>query len=253
MADAYADGELYDLEYADYKEDVNFYVERARSTRGLLLELGCGTGRLTLPMARAGATVVGLDRAPAMVAELSRRLEGESPEVRARVQVRVADYREPLPDSESYQLVVWPFNALHHCENLDQVTSLLRNVHARCEPNARLALDCYLPAPHLFGRDPGGRHEYRLFTHPRTGERIVSWEQDSWDEDRQVHHVVYTYQTASGGLHEVHLALYMYSLVQIRRAIARAGWQLVHEAQDFRGTKLTPAAIKWVGVASWVR
>lgn len=250
MADPYADGVLYDLEYADYDEDVPFYVERARAAEGPLLELGCGTGRLTIPMARTGATIVGLDRAAAMLDELRHRLEAEPPEVRARVTLHEADYLRSLPEPTTpYGLVVWPFNALHHCADPQQVADVLRRVRAHTAPGGRLVLDCYLPAPHLFGRDPDRQHEYRQFTHPRSGARIESWERDAWDEERQIHHVTYVYQEAGAPRREVELALRMFSLVEVRRALAVAGWRLVHEGQDFRGTKLTPAALKWVGVA----
>jgi SAM-dependent methyltransferase len=247
--DPYADAALYDLEYADYTEDIPFYVERAAAARGAVLELGCGTGRLTLPMARAGARVIGTDRAGAMIERLRRTLSAEPPEVRDRVTLLQADYLAPLPLTEPVGLVVWPFNALHHCPDVDAIHAVLTGVRRACAPGARLALDCYLPAPGLLGRDPEGRHEPRTFHHPETGELLQSWEQDQWDEARRIHHVTYIYQRPNGQEHQVQLALHMYALPEIRRAVARAGWKLVYEAQDFRGVALTPAAMKWVGVA----
>jgi 2-polyprenyl-3-methyl-5-hydroxy-6-metoxy-1,4-benzoquinol methylase len=44
------------------KDDVDFYVDRAREARGPVLELGCGTGRILIPSALAGAEITGLDR-----------------------------------------------------------------------------------------------------------------------------------------------------------------------------------------------
>ena len=54
--DPYRDPVLYDLEYASQHEDVQFYTALARRLRGPVCELGCGNGRILLPIARAGVT-----------------------------------------------------------------------------------------------------------------------------------------------------------------------------------------------------
>ena len=58
---------LYDMEYEGHHEDVLHYVRLAALQRGRVLELGCGTGRLTLPIARSGQEVVGVDYAQEML------------------------------------------------------------------------------------------------------------------------------------------------------------------------------------------
>jgi len=53
--------------------DVEFYLAKARETSGRTLELGCGTGRITLPLAAAGCEVIGADRSLAMLGVLRRK------------------------------------------------------------------------------------------------------------------------------------------------------------------------------------
>src|SRR6186997_514945 len=71
----YADAALYDYEYRRRRADVSFYRELARR-RGAdrILELGAGTGRVTLPLARDGRRVTALDQSPAMLARLRDRI-----------------------------------------------------------------------------------------------------------------------------------------------------------------------------------
>src|SRR4051812_49592526 len=71
--DAYAP--FYDWENAQTlgRRDVPFWRRVALEARGRVLELGCGTGRVTLPLARAGVHVVGLDRSAEMLARAVRR------------------------------------------------------------------------------------------------------------------------------------------------------------------------------------
>src|SRR5437773_3783555 len=56
------------------RRDVAFWRRLAADARGPILELGCGTGRVTLPLARAGAAIVGIDRSTAMLARAVRRM-----------------------------------------------------------------------------------------------------------------------------------------------------------------------------------
>src|SRR5438094_3121599 len=55
------------------RRDVPFWQRVAASARGPVLELGAGTGRISMPLARAGVTVVGIDRSASMLARASRR------------------------------------------------------------------------------------------------------------------------------------------------------------------------------------
>ena len=59
---------FFDAEYADYMEDLPALQAYAQRTDGPLLELGCGTGRLLIPLARAGYAVTGVDLSPEMLA-----------------------------------------------------------------------------------------------------------------------------------------------------------------------------------------
>src|SRR5438445_7262271 len=66
---------LYDLAYGDYNEDVDFYLNLARATGGPILELGVGTGRVALPLAKAGYSVTGIDTSEAMLAIAREKLK----------------------------------------------------------------------------------------------------------------------------------------------------------------------------------
>ncbi len=248
--DPYADGWLYDMEYDDHHEDLGWYVDRARTARGAVLELGCGTGRLTVPMARAGARVHGVDRAEGMLKRLQVRLARAPAEVGPRVTTEAADYLDPTftPPEQPLGAVLWPFNALHHCAGPEQVASVLSRARSWLRPDGLMSLDCYLPDRDLYSRDPDARYEYRTFVDPRDGGMLESWEQGWWDEAARVHHVVYTYRSGDGREWRSHLALRMHELGELRELVASSGWRIDREASDFRGGPIRPDSLKWVAL-----
>src|SRR5258708_7380081 len=92
-------------------QDVRFYVEQCRGATGWILELGCGTGRVTLPLVAAGARVVGIDASPAMLSVLrAKALRTLSPAERARLHTAAIDMRE-LPLLADFDAVLCPYSA----------------------------------------------------------------------------------------------------------------------------------------------
>src|SRR5678816_357802 len=93
----YADAALYDYEYRRRRADVVFYRELARKRlgeRGRILELGAGSGRVTIPLARAGHDVVAVDASPAMLGKLRARVASLPDAVAKRITVVQGDLRD---------------------------------------------------------------------------------------------------------------------------------------------------------------
>jgi SAM-dependent methyltransferase len=72
----YADPEIYDLENDEFEPSGPFILEIAQKTGGPILELGCGTGRLTIPLAAHGFDITGLDIVPAMIDRAKEKSQG---------------------------------------------------------------------------------------------------------------------------------------------------------------------------------
>src|SRR5687768_15344762 len=105
--DAYAP--FYDWENAQTvgRRDVAFWRRIAAAQEGAVLELGCGTGRITVPVARTGATIVGIDLSAEMLARGRQRLR------RARLTnaalVRGDIRRLPFRSRPGFSLVMAPY------------------------------------------------------------------------------------------------------------------------------------------------
>src|SRR5512136_51561 len=75
------------------RPDVDFFVEAAQLSNGPVLEVGCGTGRILIPTARAGVNIVGLDLSANMLQVCQTRLRSEPEAVQSQVRLTKADMR----------------------------------------------------------------------------------------------------------------------------------------------------------------
>jgi SAM-dependent methyltransferase len=131
----------HDLECGDYAEDLPLWRELA-AAGGPVLDVGAGTGRVTLDLARAGSDVIALDIEPRLLAALRRRAD------RLPVRTVVADARE-LPAGEEVALVLVPMQTLQLLGGPEGRAAFLRGALERLAPGGLLAaaladpVDCF--------------------------------------------------------------------------------------------------------------
>ncbi len=145
----------YDLSHQPLVEDIPFLLRQAAETGGPALELGCGSGRLLVPLARAGVAVVGVDNSPEMLARAAMRLAGEPVEVRAGVRLVEGDVRSlALPGLEPFALAYFGYNTFLHLDET-AAAAALRRLRPLLRPGARLLIDVDHPlALSAAGDDP---------------------------------------------------------------------------------------------------
>jgi SAM-dependent methyltransferase len=169
---------LYDPWSRSVVEDVAFYVEEARKAAGRagvdpatpVVELGVGTGRIAVPVAAAGISVIGVDSSEGMLDVCRRRTEAAG--VSDNLDLRAGDFRQP-PVTERVALVMCPFRAyLHLPDDDEERVAALRAAHDVLVPGGRLAFDVFAPSADDIAE-----------THGRWIEREPGiWEQARWDE-----------------------------------------------------------------------
>ena len=148
----------YDLEYQNYTDDIPFYVEYAKvldPARALtVLELGCGTGRIALAMARAGFRVVCLDSSQGML-DLCSGHSGRQ-DLAVKVIPVAGDMRtlDSLP-AEKYGLAYCALNTFAYLVTTEDQRLMLTNLRKIVQPNGTLLLDLTPPWPHLMPPSDG--------------------------------------------------------------------------------------------------
>lgn len=133
--------DLYDLQYAHYRDDLAFYTRLADDYGGPVLELGAGTGRVAAALARAGHEVVALEPSLAMIDRGRRRLQDAGLE---NVTYHQDDMRSARL-GQTFPLVIAPFNTLMHLYTLTDQDAALQTVREHVAPGGRFAFDLYTP------------------------------------------------------------------------------------------------------------
>ena len=146
-------GYLYDhVPLYNERRDVPFYLDEARRARGPVLEIGCGTGRILLPIARDGIAITGLDGSRLMVERLRRRLMDESAEVRSRVTVVEGDGRD-FDIGGKFALITAPFRVFQHMVQPADQLGFLQSVTRHLAPGGRFVFDVFNPRFDLLAKD----------------------------------------------------------------------------------------------------
>jgi SAM-dependent methyltransferase len=150
---------LYERQYANYRDDLAFYARLAeRLGVSRVLELGAGSGRVSIALARRGLQVTGL--------EFSQKMLENGFHNAAREGVQVDFVHGDARDfklNQQFPLVIAPFNALMHLYSLSDQDKALRCLKAHLEPGGVFAFDVYIPR---FGSQGVLRHEGETFLDP---------------------------------------------------------------------------------------
>lgn len=164
--------DVYDVYVGAGADDLPLYLDHARKLGGPILEIGAGAGRLTLPLARAGAAVVAVDISAAMLARLSARLLQEPPDVRGRVWVVRADASR-LPLRGRFRLILVPSDTLTCLLTVETQRRALANVAALLTDDGRALVDVSVPLARLAHCPP--EPMLRRDTLHGDGRRVRAW------------------------------------------------------------------------------
>ncbi len=142
------------------RADVEFFVEEARAADGPVLEIGCGTGRVLIPTARAGVSITGLDASSEMLQGCRQSLGREPADVAERVRLAEGDMRS-FSFASNFALITVPFRPFQHLLTVEDQLRALRCMAAHLQPEGRLILDLFDPNLEALAAAPGAL-EYRV-------------------------------------------------------------------------------------------
>lgn len=175
------DAELYDAIFEGFDYGIEFYLEQGRGAAGPVLDVACGTGRVLLPLLRAGIDADGLDAFPAMLERAHEKLRAAG----LHANLHRADMWDfALP--RRYALIIIPFNSFVHCLTAEHQIAALRVCREHLLPGGRLVFDIFFPGPDLLTQPQGVPVLEGEVVHPATGRTLRLYDSRSFDLVEQI-------------------------------------------------------------------
>ncbi len=231
------------------RRDVLFWRNFALHSGGPVLELGCGTGRISLPLGRAGVSLVGIDRSEPMLARARKRVRRAG--LQKRVGLICGDIRFlPFRGTPSFSTVVAPYGVLQSLLRERDLAATLSAVNRVLGPGGVFGLELVADLP--------AWEEYRKrvslvgWRRRRGGSHVTLVETVSQDRARGLTIFNQEFTERQGRNQRTHrfsLTFRTLSVPQMVRRLEKAGFEITALLGDYRGSPWDPRAEAWVILA----
>jgi SAM-dependent methyltransferase len=227
----YYDGRHYDARYADYKPDLAFWRKQARSYGSPILELACGTGRVTIPLALDGHSLTGLDLSAGMLEQARRKAGAAGVEITwARGDCRDFDL------GEKFAMIFLPFNSVAHLHTLEDIERCLACIRRHLAPGGRFIFDIFNPSLRVLMRDPTKRYPDATYTDPDGRGTIEVTENNVYDSKLQINTVNLYFKMPDGGEVRGELAMRIWYPREMDAVLKYNSLAIEHNFGDFNET-----------------
>lgn len=241
---------IYDGEYRDFSSDVALYLRllAEERVRGPLLELGCGTGRVALPLVRAGHRVTGVDISQAMLARARRNRRALPPEDAMRLRFSLQDMT-CFGFPRRFSAAIIAFSTLALVTEGEGRARCLELVHRHLETGGLLLVDL----PHQRATGTGGdarvAGRFRVSPWGHVVDKVVE-ERDAPDGGQRLVRYLYTVRRWTDDAvldrFEVSFGLARLERREVEEALYGAGFDVEHVLGDYRGNPHGPRSPRMI-------
>jgi ubiquinone/menaquinone biosynthesis C-methylase UbiE len=229
------------------RRDVPFWRTVALNAGGTMLELGAGTGRISIPLGRAGVPVVGIDRSEPMLTRARQRVKRAK--LHGRVRLVRGDIRV-LPFKHHFQMVLAPYGMLQSLLREPDLQATLAAVHRVLKKGGTFGVELVADLPSWqeyekrislrgWRRKPGGAHVTLTETVRQDRAKGLTIFDQEFTERRGRTSQSRTFS----------LAFRTLSVPQMVRRLEKAGFEITALLGDYRGREWDPRADVWVILA----
>jgi len=233
---------FYDWENAQTlgRRDVPFWRRVTANADGEVLELGCGTGRVTIPLVKSGVHLVGVDRSQPMLDRLRRRS--------TRARVLRGDIRSLPFKASRFAMVLAPYGILQSLVSESDLADALESVARVLMPGGTFGIELVPDVPNW--REYNNKVQLR--GHTRAGTRLTLVESVRQDRRRRLTVFQQEYIERRGrseARHRFELTFRTLTIAQMRTRLERAGFHVDSVLGDYRGRPWDSRADVWIILA----
>ncbi len=228
---------LYDLDPREItRDDIAFYLAKARELGGSVLELGCGTGRVSIPLAENGGEVWALDLSDEMLGQLRGKLKRLSAPAIQRLHI-VHGSMAGFDLGRNFDLIIVPFRAFQALSERPEQEACLECIRKHLSDRGQFIMHVFKPKM-VFDQSWVRPESFDWeVTDPATGKAVRRYERRKRvDLDRQVLYVDLVYRI-EGSVQDIvePLAISYFYEEQMRSLLQRHGFEIIEERGYFDG------------------
>jgi len=228
----YFDGEHYDS-WTEREVDIPFYKKQVKKYGEPILELGCGTGRITIPIARECHEIIGLD----ISEELLEKGKEKTEEGVLGIEWIKSDMRE-FYLNRKFNLIFVAFNSIHHILTLEDMEKVLKNVKEHLKLDGRFIVEFFNPDLDILNRDPTEQHEVIKYEDPEGRGKVKITESTDYERTKQLMHLTWFYEI-DGEVREREWTIRVWFPKEVEAIIKYNGLEIEHRYGDFDESPMT--------------
>ncbi|MEL6306433.1 MAG: class I SAM-dependent methyltransferase [Bacteroidota bacterium] len=187
VGDLIYDANIYDAMNSGVN-DLDFYKRwMPKNKAARVLELCCGSGRLTIPLAKEGYDIMGVDFTASMLEKAREKASAEGLEIK----FVEADMRK-LDLGETFDLIFTPFNSIHHLYENEDLFQAFAKVKAHLKEGGTFIFDCFNPNIQFMVEGQKGLKPVSQFT-TEDGRVVSVQERMRYENQTQINRIEWHY------------------------------------------------------------
>ena len=178
--------DIYDQVYFDVDDDIDFYVQESILSKGTVLELGCGTGRVTFPIAKTGIDLLALDNSMEMMKVALKKINHHST-LYPNLQFVRSDMRN-FTFNKKFSLIIIPFRGFQSLLTVYDQTQTILNIKNHLTKNGRFIFNAFVPNSESMASAHDVLYHNKDVQDIDNNRKFIIWNQSEYDQFNQIVH-----------------------------------------------------------------
>ncbi len=224
----YKDGRHYDAQHVDVYGDLSFYSSQAQLFGDPILEIACGTGRLTIPLAREGYDITGLDISEGMLEVAKEKAKSEELNI-----TWILDDCRKFSFSKKFNLIFIPFNSLAHIHDYESFNRFCSSVKNHLAEKGHFIIDMFNPDLKILLGTDTARQNVAEYRDPYSDDFVHITETNTYDRSTQINYILWHYKVGERDEFSVELNMRIYFPEELVSMLRYNGFKIVDRFGDW--------------------
>jgi len=236
---------LYDFFQHGIENDVKFYLDYFQNFEGKILEIGAGTGRITIPLLKQGLDVTALDIAPKMLKILKEKAKKENIEVKT-IHADMINFRL----KNKFEAIIITFRTFQHMYSVNDQLKALKNIKRHLMPNGTLIFDVYNPSLKYISKGDWQWQKDKTISLPNIKGKVKIDYRNRYDIAKQMMYQEFRFTYPDGRKEIIPLKMRFFFRFEIEHLLNRVGFKVKKLYGDFNKKSFKNDSTEIICIAS---